>query len=449
MAKGILDGVRILDSTYIFAMPYALGVMADMGAEVIKVEGPSHSEPLRRGGTGAFADNDPGEDWWNRAATYNLIHRGKRSLTLDLTREEGRDVLKELIKVSDVFVENNTPRVLRRWGLDYPNIKKIKPDIIMVSNTGYGHGEGPYSMYPAQATTQESTHGLTHITGYQGDMPSKAGNAYVDFLACWSGLLGVAMALRHRNRTGQGQWIDIGMYQLGCITTSEYIMDWQANGRLGGRIGNRHPSRAPQGTYPCVGDDQWCVISVGDDEEWAALCREMERPELIDDPRFETPIGRMKNHDQLDEIISQWTSGLDRYHIMEQLQGVGVPSGPVFDSRDSNLDPHKWATGFLEKVVFPEERNMGTRVLMGRPWHLDKTPPQIQRPAPKMGEDNDDILHNLLGLSEEQTIGFLEESIISEWPTDSDNVYSLTPEEQRRRGIVAYHDPDYKEKLGI
>lgn len=449
MAKGILDGVRILDSTYIFAMPYALGVMADMGGEVIKVEGPSHSEPLRRGGTGAFADNEVGEDWWNRAATYNLIHRGKRSLTLDLTREEGREVLKELIKLSDVFVENNTPRVMRNWGLDYASLKKIKPDIIMMSNTGYGHGDGPYSSYPAQATTQESTHGLVHITGYQGGAPLKAGHAYVDFVASWSGLLAVAMALRHRNRTGQGQWIDIGMYQLGVMTTGEYIMDWQANGRLGGRMGNRHPSRAPQGTYPCAGDDQWCVISVGDDEQWAALCREMDRPELIDDPRFVTPLGRMEHHDTLDEIIGWWTRGLDRYLIMERLQGVGVPSGPVFDSRDSNVDPHHWATGFMERVVFPEERNMGTRVLMGRPWRVDKTPPGIQGPAPKMGEDNDDILHNLLGLSEERTLGFLEESIISEWPMDTENVYSLTPEEQRRRGVVEYHDPDYKEKLGI
>ena len=163
MAGLPLEGIRVVDSTYVFALPYAGGLLADMGAEVIKVEGPGRPDITRTGGySGAFPENDSGEDWWNRPSTYNLIHRGKQSLTLDLTDERGRDLFRQLVSVSDVVMENFTPRVMRNWGLDYPNLRKIKPDIIMVSNTGYGHGGGPYSGYPAQATTQE---GPTAIAG--------------------------------------------------------------------------------------------------------------------------------------------------------------------------------------------------------------------------------------------------------------------------------------------
>ena len=176
MVRLPLEGIRVIDSSYVFALPYAASMMAALGAEVIKIEGPGRIDISRAGAfAGIYADNDPREDPWNRTASYNMINRGKKSLVLDLTKDEGLEALKDLVRVSDIFLENFTPRVMRRWGLDYPNMKKLKPDIIMVSNTGYGHGDGPYSEYPAQATTQEATHGLAYITGYHGDIPSKAG----------------------------------------------------------------------------------------------------------------------------------------------------------------------------------------------------------------------------------------------------------------------------------
>ena len=362
MSRLPLEGIRVIESTYVFALPYAAGLLSDLGAEVIKIEGPGRIDTTRGGAFGgAYADNEIGEDPWNRSASYNILNRGKKSLVLDLSKPDGLAVLKDLIKESDVVMENFTPRVMRRWGLDYPNMKKLKPDVIMVSNTGYGHGDGPYSEYPAQATTQESTHGLTHITGYRDDIPSKAGQSYVDFLACWSALLGIALGLRHRKRTGKGLWIDIGMYQLGCFNTSEFIMDWMHNRNLGRRMGNRHPWRAPQGCYRCAGDDDWCVLSVGDDEEWAGLCRAMGRPELTSDERFATTLSRVNNHDELDDIISNWTRTVGKFEAMETLQGEGVPAGPVFDSRDTNLNEHYWQRGFLERVKYPEERKMSGR----------------------------------------------------------------------------------------
>ncbi len=450
MARLPLEGIRVVDSSYVFAVPYAGGLMADMGAEVIKIEGPGRIDTTRGGAfSGAYPDNDPGEDPWNRTATFNMLNRGKKSLVLDLSKDEGLAVLKDLIKVSDIVLENFTPRVMRRWGLDYPNMKKLKSDIIMVSNTGYGHGDGPYSEYPAQATTQEATHGLTHITGYRGDIPSKAGQSYVDFLACWACLMGVAMALRHRNRTGKGQWLDIGMYQLGCFNTSEYILDWQANGHLGERMGNRHPWRAPQGCYPCAGSNQWCVISVGDDEQWAALCGVMGRHELAHDSRFATNRDRTEHHDDIDELISNWTSTLDRFDLMEQLQGVGVPSGPVFDSRDSNLNEHNWTRGFLEKVDFPEDREMGKRVLMGRPWRLSKTPISIKGPGPKLGQHNREVLQSILHYSDAQCDNLEEAGIIADRPAKPGPLPTMSMDDLVKEGRLGYWDPEFKKKLGI
>ena len=450
MTRLPLEGIRVIESTYVFAFPYAAGLLTDLGAEVIKIEGTGHMD-LTRGGAfaGGYPDNNAGDDPWNRPHGYNVLNRGKKSLTLDLSKEEGRAILIDLLKVSDVFMENFTPRVMRRWELDYPNLKKIKPDIIMASNTGYGHGDGPYSPYPAQATTQEATHGHCHITGYPGDIPSKAGQSFVDFLSTWTGLLGIANALRYRNKTGKGQWVDIGMYQAGTYLTSEYLLDYISNGHEGQRIGNKHPWRAPQNTYPCAGNDQWCVISIGDDEEWEALCQTMGNPELAADPRFNTGLKRVKNQDDIDQLISEWTKGLDKFDVMEQLQSVGVPAGSVHDSKDMNLDPNYWAHGFLEKVTFPEDRGMGTRVLMGRPYRLSKTPLSIRRPAPKLGGENREILFDVLGYSENQYNELETTGIIGDRPTNPRPMPTMTMDDMVKAGMFKYWDPGYKEKLGI
>lgn len=450
MARLPMEGIRVIESTYVYAFPYAAGIMTDLGAEVIKIEGTGHIDVTRGGAfAGAYPDNQPGDDPWNRPAGYNQLNRGKKSVTLDLSKDEGREVLVDLLKTADIFMENFTPRVMRRWGLDYPNLKKIRPEIIMMSNTGYGHGEGPWSMYPAQATTQEATHGHCHITGYYGGPPSKAGQSYVDFLSTWQAVLAAGLALRHRKKTGQGQWVDIAMYQAGVFMTSEYILDYIANGNLGKRIGNRHPWRAPQNTYQAAGTDQWCVISVGDDVEWDALCTAMGKPQLAKDPRFDTGLKRLKNQDDIDPIINEWTKTLDKYQVMEILQGVGVPSGPVYDSRDTNLDKQFWADGFLEKVKFPEERGAGTRVMMGRPWRFSKTPMKITGPAPVLGGSNRDILMGELGYSEDKFNALWEAGIVGDKPTNPRPMPTMGMDDLVRVGRLAYWDPEYKQKLGI
>ncbi len=444
-----LEGIRILDSGYVFAVPYACGLLCDLGAEVIKIEGPQRLDITRDGPfSGVFADNEIGPDPWNRTANFNLLNRGKKSLLLDLSRPEGREVLKDLIRVSDIFMESFTPRVMRGWGLDYPRMRELNPKIIMVSNSGYGQA-GPYAEYPAQATTQEATHGLAHVTGYRGDLPSKAGQSYVDFLATWACLMGTALALRYRNRYGTGLWLDVAMYQLGCFTSSEYVLDWLANGRLGERIGNRHPSCAPQGCYPCAGDDQWCVVSVRDDDEWAALCGVIGRPDLATDVRFAANAERMKRHDEIDVIIAAWTRTVTKFEAMERLQGAGVPAGAVFDARDVNVDKHYRQRGFLETLDFPPERGIGKRLIIGRPWKLSKTPLAARGPGPALGAHNRDVLQGILGYSDERYAVLERGGIIGTRPTKPRQLAHLPMDERVRQGKLAYHDPDYKERLGI
>jgi crotonobetainyl-CoA:carnitine CoA-transferase CaiB-like acyl-CoA transferase len=445
-----LDGVRVLDCGHVFAVPYACGLMADLGAEVIKIEGPGRLDITRDSPfAGVHADNDPGPDPWNRTSSFNLINRGKKSLALDLSRPEGREVLRDLVRVSDVLLEGFTPRVMRSWELDYPRLRSLKPDLVMVSNTGYGHGAGPYSNYPAQATTQEATHGLAHVTGYRGDIPSKAGQSFVDFLASWACLMGMALGLRYRRRFGRGLWVDVGMYQLGCYTLSEYVLDWLANGRLPERLGNRHPWHAPQGCYPCDGADQWCVLSVRDDQEWAALCGVLGEPGLAREPRLATARGRREHHDELDALISRWTRRLGKFEAMERLQAAGVPAGAVLDARDVNLDPHYRARGFLETVEFPPERKMGRRVILGRPWRLGRTPLSVGGPAPAFAQHNREVLQGLLGYSDERYADLERAGVISARPTQLRPLAHMGMDERVQEGKLAYHDPDYKRRLGI
>ncbi len=445
-----LDGIRVLDSTYVFALPYTGGLLADLGAEVIKVEGPGRPDVTRTGGyAGAFPEGEHGEDWWNRSSTYNLIHRGKRSLTLDMTDERGRELFRQLVSVSDVVMENFTPRVMRGWGLDYPNLRKLKPDLVMVSNTGYGHGDGPYSGYPAQATTQEATHGHCWITGYPGGPPAKAGASFVDFLSTWTALFAIGAALRYRNKTGQGQWVDMGMYQAGVLFTSEYIMDAIANGRDGGRIGNRHPTRAPQGCYRALGEDQWITLSVVDDEQWHALCGLMDRQDLAQDHRFADVLARQRNHDELDEIITTWTSGVDKYELMHLMQRQGIPAGPVLTGKDVHFDPHYQSRGFLERVTYPPEREMGTRPFIGRPYKFSKSPLKIQGPSPTFGQHNQPLLQDLLGLDDGRYRELVQDAVIATVPSTGEASPQIPPEQALERGLIAGWDPDYKERLGI
>lgn len=446
-----LKGLRVIDLSRVFAMPFAAAFLADLGAEVIKVEGCGFlGADTRLGGPfgGPWADDVPGELHWERNGVFHVLNRGKRSLTLDLNQPAGLKALKKLIATGDIVIENFTPRVMRKFGLDYPNLRKLRSDIIMVSNTGYGHS-GPFSSYGAMAASLEPTHGSGAYIGYEGGPPNKIGNSYTDFLASWTALYSVMAALLYRNRTGSGLWVDLAMYQVGAAVIGEGLLDYAFNGRVNRWMGNRHEAYAPHNTYPCSGNDRWVTIAVTDDLEWHALCRVMENPGLAEDPRFVDGLARVKHRDALDAIVAIWTAPLDHYEVAHRLQAAGVPAGPVLDARDLFTDPHLAARKFFDHIEHPPETGVGCRPQLGRPWRFSAFEVPTPPPGPRLGEANDYVLKELLGLGEAEVASMARQGIIGTVPIDAPVPIPVPVEEQLRLGRLVELDTRYRKRLRI
>ena len=457
MKRSPLQGIRVVDLSRVFAMPYAGAYLADLGAEVIKID-THHAQFMdtTRIFSGPYPDNDTGDLWWERAGTFQTLNRGKRSLTLDLRSDPAKDLLKELVQVSDVVLENFTPRVMARFGLDYASLRAVKPDLIMISNTGFGHS-GPWRNFGAMATSLEPTHGTGAFMGYlepdddgglaPGQVPAKMGNSYTDFLATWTGLTAVMASLLHRARTGRGMWVDLAMYQVGVSFVGEGLLDFGFNGRRTRRMGNRHPVMAPHGCYPCKGTDEWVTLAVRDDGDWLALCRVLEEdgsPEVAQDERFASPMSRIENQDDLDRIMGEWTSTQTQYQVMEKLQAAGIPAGPVLNARGLLSDPHFRARGFFEAVDHPSATGLGRREYIGRGWKLSRDNLAIGGPAPLLGEHNAYVLHDILGLSEYEIESLQKEDLIGNVPAGGNPPPTVPLQRQVNLGWTVEFDPDYQ-----
>ncbi len=448
-----LEGIRVADLSRVFAMPYCGAYLADLGAEVIKVE-THHNQfvDTTRTLNGPYPANEPGDLYWERAGTFHTLNHGKLSVTLDLRSAEALDVLRQLVAVSDVVLENFTPRVMRRFGLDYPNLKGVRPDLIMVSNTGYGHS-GPWKDFGAMATALEPTHGTGAFTGYldvdadgrtsPGMVPNKIANSYTDFLASWTAQLAVLTCLIHRARTGQGMWIDLAMYQVGTSFMGEGLLDYAFNGRRTRRLGNRHETFSPHGCYPCHGNDQWVVIAVRDDADWQAFCGALGKPELVDDPRFSDPVERHRHQDDLDAIVSEWTLAHSKYEVMSKLQKVGIPAGPVLDGRDLLRDPHFRDRGYFESVEHHPDTELGQQEYVSRGWRTSGNDVRIQKPAPMLGEDNQYVLSRVLGLSDPEIADLESADAVGQRLTGARTPSAVPLERQVELGWTVDYDTDY------
>ena len=449
-----LEGIRVVDLSRVFAMPYCGAYLADMGAEVIKVE-THHSQfvDTTRTLNGPYPDNRAGPHYWERGGTFQTLNRGKRSLTLDLRSDAALEVLRRLVSVSDVVLENFTPRVMRRFGLDYPHLKAAKPDLIMVSNTGYGHS-GPWSDFGAMATALEPTHGTAAFMGYRdiddrgnsspGTVPNKIANSYTDFLASWSAQLAVLACLFHRARTGQGTWIDLAMYQNGVSFVGEGLLDFAFNGRRTRRIGNRHRSFAPHGCYPCQGRDEWVVLVVRDDVEWNGFCSAIGQPALASDRHFADPIARHRNQDELDRIISGWTSGRTQFQAMEMLQQAGVPAGPVLDGKGLLANPHLRARNYFEPAEHGPSTGLGRREYVSRGWRLSGGGVGIRKPAPMLGEDNRYVLSGVLGLTDEEIAELEAADAVGQTLLGAREPAEVPLDRQVKLGWTVDYDADYQ-----
>ena len=453
MTRFPLEHIRVVDLSRVFAMPFAGANLADLGAEVIKIDTcQAQFMETTRTITGPFPNNQPGELWWEQGGTFQTLNRGKRSLTLDLRDEEAQAVLKELVSLSDIVLENFTPRVMARFGLDYASLRAAKPDLIMVSNTGYGH-TGPWSNFGAMASALEPAHGTGAFMGYledsgtgalgEGSIPNKVGNSYTDFLATWTALVSIMAALVHRAKTGRGTWIDLAMYQAGASFVGQGLLAYSFNGQRTCRIGNRHPSMAPHGCYPCRGVDQWVTIAVRDDADWLTFCRAIGQPDLARDDRFADLAQRLQHQDELDPIVSGWTSKQTSYQVMETLQGAGVPAGPVLTAGQALSDPHFRHRGFFESVSHPPETGLGAKEYIGRGWKFSESGAAIGGPAPRLGEANDYALREILGLSPERIDLLAERDIIGTEPIGGRVPSQVPMDAQFELGWIADYVPDF------
>jgi crotonobetainyl-CoA:carnitine CoA-transferase CaiB-like acyl-CoA transferase len=440
-----LAGMRVLDLSTVLAIPYCGALLSDLGAEVIKIEPPTRLDSMRTNdwlSREVGAGNDP----WNRSGGFQTLNRGKRSLVLNLAQERGREVFKKLVAVSDIVINNYTPRVLRGWGLGYDELEKIRPGLILLSNTGYG-STGPWSPFPVQGTVLENTMGITAYTGYRGDKPWKVGQSYPDFITCWTGLTAVMAAVLHHKATGEGQAIDMGMYQIGVALMPEPLLALQATGETWERIGSEDRVHVPSNVYPAAGDDRWLTISVTSDDEWAAFARAIGRPELAADERYREASQRRSRREEIDAIVRAWTARQDAWSATRALQDAGVAAGPVLSVRDLLLDPHLRARGFYEYVEHWQP--MGVRPLIGRPYVFRNTPLRIRKPAPRYGEDNSYVLRDVLRLDEAEIASLYEEGITSDAPLFKPNVRPDDLEPGLRNGSIREIDADYREKLGL
>ena len=439
-----LEGLRVLDLSTVVAVPYMAALLGDLGAEVIKIESPVRLDQTRRGVFTTYLDNDIGEGAINRSGIYQVLNRNKRSIALDMSSEPGRAVFRDLVASADIVLENFTPRVMRGWGLDYEELRKIRPGLIMLSNTGYG-ATGPWSAFPSQGTTLEATMGISAFTGYRGDKPWKVGQSYPDFIACWTGLTAVLAALHSLRTTGQGQWIDISMYQVGAALVPEALLQYQVDGTQPQRIGDEDERCVPSNVYPASGEDRWVALTVETDPQWQTLCSAMGRADLAGD--FASSQQRITHRQAIDEAVGHWLREQEPHAVMHLLQGLGIACGPVLNNRDLLLDPHLAYRGFSERVTHPAP--MGVRPMMTRPYRWQMRQPHVYKRAPAYAEDNRAILSQLPGYTSQSIEALIASRVVCDTPNSSKAPESMGFAQLRQLRAISELDADYCEKLGI
>ena len=393
MSRRPLEGIRILDFTHVLAGPFATRILADMGADVVKVNSRER----------ALAGNGP------EAPYYVMWNRNKRALALDMRNPEGRALCRRLYNQADVVIENFAVGVLDRWGIGYDKVRDSNPGVIYVQMSGMGHG-GPWSGFVTYAPTIHALTGLTHLTSVPGREDIGIGYSYNDHQAGLHGAFAILAALEARHRTGQGQQVDLSQFEVGVNFLGPSLLDWFANGRAARPTGNRLPydDAAPHGVYPCrpQGDgvlgERWIAIACMTDAQWQTLRGLIGNPGWAADPALDTAAGRAAAADLLDARIAEWTRDQDALELMHRCQAAGLPAGVVQDGIDlAERDPQLAHSGFLRPI---EESGapIGQTYADRLPLRFERTPCDEYRRVRLLGEDNAAVLRDWLGMAEDE-----------------------------------------------
>jgi crotonobetainyl-CoA:carnitine CoA-transferase CaiB-like acyl-CoA transferase len=402
-----LAGLRVLDLTAWWAGPSATGVLAALGADVIHVEGPARMDGMRMVGM-MFGDRS---NWWELSPFFVTINTNKRDVAIDFTGERGRDLVLRLLEHADVVVENFTPRVLTKIGLDWETIHAANPRAVLVRMPAFGL-DGPWRDRPGFAQNIEQASGLAWITGQPDDQP-RIQRGPCDPNGGMHAVIGLLEALDRRDDTGVGSMVEVSLFDAALALASEAIIEWSAHGVLREREGNRSPLSAPQGVYRARDEDAWVALSVETDEQWTALADLIGPPAAAADPSLADLAGRRARHDELDAAIGAWIADVDGEDAVAQLLAVGIPAGIAFDPRRVAKHPQFQARGFHELVDHPVAGPLPLPVLPFRVTGVDRW---TRTPAPCFGEHTEAVLTELLGLTAEDLVELRADGTVADRP---------------------------------
>jgi benzylsuccinate CoA-transferase BbsF subunit len=438
-AKALLQDIRVLSLEQVHVLPWGTGFLADLGAEVVRIESADHMNDRR---SGPFPDGEPGDEWWNEGGTFGYWARNKKSLCLEVAHPSGKEVFLKLVEKSDIVTDNFRPGTTARLGIDHESLVKIKPDIITLSCTAYGH-TGPWRAYGARARTIDAACGLSYLTGYEGGPSIRASSNYMDHSGGLNIAYALLLALYNRRRTGSGMRIDLSMYETGVSCIGPAVLEAQ-EGIDRPRLGTAHLWKVPHNVYPCAGTDRWIAIAVSSDDEWRRLRDAMGEPDWAQDRRFDTVLGRWNSRHELDRLIGEWTATQDDRTLARHLQRHGVLTGPVNTAKDLVSDEHLWERSYLE--VFDNENapGVGPRVYAGRSFRIPRTPVAM-RLVSALGQHNHQILSEVAGLSDTEIQKLLDEGVISNRPGEAEKPAPNANWFQARSRSTNF-DPDYKER---
>ena len=428
-APKALEGIRVVDFTWVRAGPWATRWLGALGAEVIKVEWPLNERGRTSGAT------PPGvEQTLNTSSNFNDTNANKKAITVNLRTERGLDVIKRLISVSDVVVENFSARALRSWGLGYDEMCKLKPDIVYVSQSGFGH-TGRHSNYLTMGPIAQAFCGLTFLSGLPGEPPAGWGWSYLDDTGGMYIAFSTMTSLYRRNMTGQGQHVDLSQMIMGATLNGSAMLDASVNGRPSQREGYppgnrahwpgtpmvnnyRGPTTAPHNAYRTKGGgyNDWCAITCFSEEEWRRLVGVMGYPQWATSSKFATLSGRLQHQEKLDQGIQEWAQTLEKYELMEKCQAAGVPAMPVQSTENRvEHDPQLRHREIYQELNHPE---LGLRKFQNAPFKLSETPAQVFHAAPLIGQNNQEIYEGMLGLNHEEFVSGYEDGTF--WPKTMD-----------------------------
>lgn len=405
MQKLPLEGIRVVDFTTVWAGPHITQWLGVMGAEIIKIETNLRPDLQRLG----RVPGRPQPKSLNEGIGFAIMNYSKKSIVLNMREPKAVELIKALIKISDMVVENFGGAVMERWGLGYLELKTIKPDIIVYAGSGYGR-TGPRKEFPTYAPIVDAFTGLTFVNSYAGGAPTTIGTGgWTDLVQAHYGAFAILVALHHRFETGEGQYIDVSMAEASASFLGDLIMDYVMNERVGKPIGNQDNIMAPHGCYRCQGEDKWVAIAVSSQDEWKSFCGAIGNPGWTKKEEFSDELSRWKNQEELDKLIEEWTKKHHHYEVMKLLQGAGVMAGASLGLDELVSDPQLREREFFIDMEHPV---MGKLCLAGLPWRLSDCSRGNYYSPPLLGEHNDYVFGELLGMPKEEIRRLEKEKVI-------------------------------------